>query len=315
MILKLERFILGERKFANPLSWGRGEGNDSAIADRASLIRNDGKQQTEKNLFTYLPIHLFTSKKVAFTLAEVLITLGIIGVVAAMTMPTLISNHKKQVWVNQLKKSVSTLEQGFQKMLADDEVSSLEDTEVFKSINSSLCSVYEDMNSPSCGNFFKKLKTYFNIIDITSIDDYKTGYLNSKNEKSYYDKMVMTFADSSMLLEYDFFKTEDTYMSCDVIKANGGNMCAEMGYVMIDVNGKKGPNIYGRDIFGFWISADGHLIPVASKSLSVFDNSPSDYWRNDISKCGTPGVADAEEKSEGFGCAARIIENGWVMDY
>lgn len=30
-----------------------------------------------------------------FTLAEVLITLGIIGVVAAMTMPALISNHKK----------------------------------------------------------------------------------------------------------------------------------------------------------------------------------------------------------------------------
>ena len=32
----------------------------------------------------------------AFTLAEVLITLGIIGVVAAMTLPTLINNYKKQ---------------------------------------------------------------------------------------------------------------------------------------------------------------------------------------------------------------------------
>ena len=66
-------------------------------------------KHTEKNLFSYLPIHLFTFKKAAFTLTEVLITLGIIGVVAALTLPTLISNHKKQTYVNQLKKAVNTL--------------------------------------------------------------------------------------------------------------------------------------------------------------------------------------------------------------
>ncbi len=42
--------------------------------------------------------------KKAFTLAEVLITLGVIGVVAAMTMPSLVANYQKKVWVNQLKK-------------------------------------------------------------------------------------------------------------------------------------------------------------------------------------------------------------------
>ena len=47
----------------------------------------------------------------AFTLAEVLITLGIIGVVAAMTMPVLISNHKKQEYVTRLKKVYSILMQ------------------------------------------------------------------------------------------------------------------------------------------------------------------------------------------------------------
>ncbi len=41
---------------------------------------------------------------IAFTLAEVLITLGIIGVVAALTMPILVQNHRKQVTVNKLKK-------------------------------------------------------------------------------------------------------------------------------------------------------------------------------------------------------------------
>ena len=50
-------------------------------------------------------------KKFGFTLAEVLITLGVIGVVASITMPMLIQNHQKHVTENRLKKSFSTLNQ------------------------------------------------------------------------------------------------------------------------------------------------------------------------------------------------------------
>ena len=49
------------------------------------------------------------NNKFAFTLAEVLITLGIIGVVAAMTLPTLIQNHQKKVTVVRLKKFYSVM--------------------------------------------------------------------------------------------------------------------------------------------------------------------------------------------------------------
>ena len=77
----------------------------------------------------------------AFTLAEVLITLGVIGIVAAMTMPSLIANYQKKVWVNQLKKSVSVLEQGFRKMLADEGVDSLLDTKAWtdNTVSYNLC--------------------------------------------------------------------------------------------------------------------------------------------------------------------------------
>ena len=47
--------------------------------------------------------------RLGFTLAEVLITLGIIGVVAAMTMPSLITKYQKQVAVEQYKKIYSIL--------------------------------------------------------------------------------------------------------------------------------------------------------------------------------------------------------------
>lgn len=50
-------------------------------------------------------------KKGAFTLAEVLITLGIIGIVAAMTIPTLLANTRSQQYRSRFKKAVSTLSQ------------------------------------------------------------------------------------------------------------------------------------------------------------------------------------------------------------
>ena len=49
--------------------------------------------------------------KTAFTLAEVLITLGVIGIVAAMTMPTLVQNYKKHTVESKLKKFYTTMKQ------------------------------------------------------------------------------------------------------------------------------------------------------------------------------------------------------------
>lgn len=52
-------------------------------------------------------------QKFAFTLAEVLITLGIIGVVSAMTIPSLIQSYKEKQTVVTLKKFYSTMSQAF----------------------------------------------------------------------------------------------------------------------------------------------------------------------------------------------------------
>ena len=49
------------------------------------------------------------NRRAAFTLAEVLITLGIIGVVAALTIPTLIANYKKKQAISKLQKNNFTV--------------------------------------------------------------------------------------------------------------------------------------------------------------------------------------------------------------
>lgn len=63
-----------------------------------------------------------TKKKVAFTLAEVLITLGIIGIVVAMTIPTLMTNIKARKLRTQFLKSYSIIQQTI-KLMENDEVS------------------------------------------------------------------------------------------------------------------------------------------------------------------------------------------------
>ena len=89
-------------------------------------------------------------KNFAFTLAEVLITLAIIGVVAAMTIPSLIQANKAHRLRSQFLKSYSTLQQAFRQMI-DDEVSI-------------------DPKTYNNNTFYKTLKNYFKIaIDLSLI--------------------------------------------------------------------------------------------------------------------------------------------------
>ena len=86
-----------------------------------SALSQRERAKDEKNI---VPVCLNASKKkLAFTLAEVLITLGIIGVVAAMTIPTLMTNVKAKKLRTQFLKSYSIVQQAF-KLMENDDVSS-----------------------------------------------------------------------------------------------------------------------------------------------------------------------------------------------
>ena len=82
------------------------------------LIKKGNK--TVKNLVPYCLNTLVPKKKLAFTLAEVLITIGIIGIVAAMTIPTLISKNQKRVIEAKLKEDYSIIQQVIKSNEGDD---------------------------------------------------------------------------------------------------------------------------------------------------------------------------------------------------
>src|SRR5574344_602255 len=255
-------------------------------------------------------------RKVAFTLAEVLITLGIIGVVAALTLPSLIENHNKKVWTTALQKNYSVIEQGFQKMKSDDGVDNLEDTTAFSSMSGD-CSFNIRSGttvSSGCESFLPELKKYFNV-NVVTAPDYQTYNLNGVKWGDYTGRQLLAFPDGTVMMRASFHKTAGSSDYAAQIKAAGGHMLTYQGFFDIDVNGFKKPNTYGRDIFSFDIGGDGKLYPEGGKDISLFSSGfmMLQYWRKDSSRCGTPENSNAT-KALGY-CAARIMENGWKMDY
>lgn len=241
--------------------------------------------------------------KKAFTLAEVLITLGIIGVVAALVMPGVIGNYQKRTWVAQLQKGMNTWNNSMEKMLADDGVEYLNDTEFVRSAvdagNSNVYMYYIAQNNPDTFNIFKK---HFNITYSTPVTK-SINYLKGAASGNNFTYTIKT--PDNVWYDVGFYYLNNS--SSDIVSLKVSN-----GQVIIDVNGPKGPNTYGRDIFWFYLDAKGNLVPEYSSQSN--ETLYPGYWKDNPVYCGTAGSSDVS-MADGTGCAARIMEEGWVMDY
>ena len=151
----------------------------------------------------------------AFTLAEVLITLGIIGVVAAMTMPSLMQNYKRQQATARIKKFVSVINQAL--ISAENDLGPREDWVIEGDAST-------EGNSDYAYNF---LNTY--IKPYIKSDDIEKRRLFGMN------MATLRFVDGSQ-------------MSVKV------GACYDIFY---DINGEKGPNEKGKDIFVFILCKNG----------------------------------------------------------
>ncbi len=163
--------------------------------------------------------HFAVQRKHAFTLAEVLITLGIIGVVAAMTLPTLTANYRKKESSARLKKFYSALSQAI--MLSENE----NGPSLYWDKEKGIADDNEGNNQKALKYFNKYLKPYFKQIQFDENPDI------DRDEDGHSNKIKIYLADGT----YFTFHNGD---------------CA---HVRFDVNGDKNPNTYGRDLFSFLI--------------------------------------------------------------
>ena len=159
-------------------------------------------------------------KKGAFTLAEVLITLGIIGVVAALTIPTLIQNHKRSEATARLKKFTSSIQQAI--LFAENE----QGTPAFEwSPGADYDTDEKQKNYDASYEYWNHyLAKYIKFVKIEKGVYNSDDEANSKNTKVY-------FEDGS------------------TVELSLGN-CMD---TIIDINGDKNPNEMGRDQFLFFI--------------------------------------------------------------
>ena len=224
--------------------------------------------------------------KNAFTLAEVLITLGIIGVVAAMTLPTLIANYQKSTYENGLKKAVSISINILKKMQADEGASSIVDTELLgKNYCEGAMGECEDAyTNPSL--FFQIIPKYLKVVKTCSGNACNTKY--KKLSINYSNGKVSTSAVSYPIVEISGSYTSHSitpplagfYTSDGMIFYIYRWLNSDQLIVMVDVNGEKGPNTECRDLFSFAVNAEGLYL------------NNGDYW-----------------------CANRLISSGYKMDY
>lgn len=243
--------------------------------NRTSVVEMNQNSFIDKVYSLFTSHHSF--KKAAFTLAEVLITLGIIGVVAAMTMPSLIQNYQEKATVTKLKKCYSLVSQAYVSILNDeggsDTLQAGDDLEMMEKFGKYL------KYQKTCG----RNKGCFPNVTYKSV----TGNGYSKWEDDTTDRSRAILTDGTLIM----------FNKSAMWGENEGNYLYAQIYV--DINGFKGPNQLGRDFFYFYISPE-KIVPAGAKALEE-KNEDQKFTKNCI-------------QQNGYACAAWVIYNE-NMDY
>ena len=208
---------------------------DSSVA---SLLQNDMKK----------------SKHAAFTMAEVLITIGIIGLVAAMTMPSLINNHRNKALEAGLKKNYSVISQALAMYQAQNGIT-LTSADIRPRELKSLIMPYFNVLI-DCGIGTEEEACIFNDLENSSNSDniYKT-YNNNTLDLGYFDDGQFILTDGSMIF------IENSTVENDPRR-----------YISVDVNGYlKRPNKLGFDLFMFQIDKNGKILPMGASGTDYED--------------------------------------------
>jgi type II secretory pathway pseudopilin PulG len=178
-------------------------------------------------------------KSFAFTLAEVLITLGIIGVVSALTLPTLIKKYQEKVWVTSYLKLYSTLESAYAS--ARNENGPAENWD-------GMGAVYEN------GRF--KMVTYDKDTVYNTFKPYLKVSEQYLTNNGPWNRSINCMPDTCYYLNGEIAKSCPNHIVPAIQLQSGacivfGGGSSQHSFFWIDTNSKKGPNTMGKDQFVF----------------------------------------------------------------
>ena len=195
-------------------------------------------------------------KQKAFTLAEVLITLMIIGIVAALTIPSVISNYQQQEFKTGLKKAVSVLNEAIQTNIAQEgETPYDRETEIWQSDSLSdylmhHMSVIKSERGGSCISSNVKIENGY---DCVSRNDafYTTDGMRFEIPPERYsvNANAIKFHESGHNIKTTYIGGGG-WRPCGSygLNNNPNNTTTAPCYIIVDVNGDKKPTVYSSNV-------------------------------------------------------------------
>ena len=220
--------------------------------DRNNNITNSSPLTVHRLLINETAFSRFTShfsplKKPAFTLAEVLITLGIIGIVAAMTLPTVINRANEKQWQVAYKKAYSTIQQAFLRAQENGEIVDI--TQQLSSSGGAYTSAIGE-NFKTLSKYIKTTKTCFdnNADECWECDKGQAGRGNAPDWLGCL-KGAYAFIDTSGIAWHLYSNIEWP--------------------ILVDVNGFKNPNKLGKDRFVLMFGSNNDSTPYSSNVTQI----------------------------------------------
>ncbi len=225
----------------------------------------------------------------AFTLAEILITLGIVGVVAVLTIPSVMKNYKNRMYTAQLEKVYSQISNATSAIMADERVDDFYETRAGVAAQMA--------NGEYVAGLPYFFNTYFKTIKKNCIDgDEPCAKSGADTYKTIGGSAVGGFSANTYCIQ-----TANGATICGFYNPN--NKCMSLA---VDVNGLEAPNIAGRDLFSMDIHRNGSI---SDYNSGCADNSFG-CAASGCTKGNTGGVYDAS-----CGCLTSVMESGWKMEY
>ncbi len=256
-------------------------------------------------------------KKRGFTLAEVLITLGIIGVVAALTAPALIQDASNASIGPSLEKVVATIELTNQRILYDNNTPDLQ-----------IIYAGDATGNRYLGDLATRIRG-------AAVAPGNNISFNQERQPRYWDMSNMignNYDNQNKLILSNntaiLISTErGNQVNFENFDANNypnqfGSYRGPLTTLMVDINGvTNGPNIFGRDLFSLTVDRGGAVIADGSTVFNRLfappggDISLSAGAGNNADSSGSVYTCNENSVRSGLGCAGSILDNNRQVIY
>ncbi len=234
--------------------------------------------------------------KKGFTLAEVLITLGIIGVVVALTLPTLIQNYQKFVTVNRLKKEYSVISNAF----------------VTSQAENGEMNTWGMGNLGNTGNGTKLLLPFYQnyIVKYLDVaDDCGFNCIKQRNVKRY--RLNGATWNWYSNAKYIIYLKDGAVIA---LLADNNGVVWGIVRMYVDINGDRGPNVSGKDIFTILLETNGDSALKLSGIATIRSTKNRNALLGNCRECCSKKVtATGLSSYAGDFCAGLIQYDGWKI--